>query len=154
MSEMKIRPSTTLVIATYLLALVLAGGIFYYTQDQLSQAWLLAYAIPGIMLLSAAVKHIRTRFTTLEIVGDRMKYESGMLSRTTRSMPLQKIQDVTVRQTFGQRLLGLGDLIIETAGEQSQLTIREINSPRVAAEQILDRVAQFSPPRNDKPSTK
>lgn len=154
MSEMKIRPSTTLVITTYLLALVLAGGIFYYTQDQPSQAWLLAYAIPGIMLLSAAGKHIRTRFTTLEIVGDRMKYESGMLSRTTRSMPLQKIQDVTVRQTFGQRLLGLGDLIIETAGEQSQLTIREINSPRVAAEQILDRVAQFSPPRNDKPSTK
>jgi uncharacterized membrane protein YdbT with pleckstrin-like domain len=51
---------------------------------------------------------------------------------------LHKVQDVTVHQTLGQRLLGLGDLTIETAGETSRLTIREISSPREVAERILD----------------
>jgi putative membrane protein len=138
MIEMRIRPSTTLIIVTYISALALAALILYCGMGLSNNFWMAAFVVPAWMLASAGLKHIRSNFTTIEIGGDRLKFEDGMFSKLTRSVPLHKVQDVTVHQTLGQRLLGLGDLTIETAGETSRLTIREISSPREVAERILD----------------
>ncbi|MBV6431701.1 MAG: hypothetical protein IANPNBLG_01833 [Bryobacteraceae bacterium] len=149
MPDLRIRPSATLVIATYILALAFAGGIAWLGKDAHSKVWMIAFLVPGFMLLSAASRHLRTRFTILEVVGDRLKYETGMFGKTTRSIPLHKVQDVTVRQSFWQRLMGLGDLSIETAGETSRLTIQEIRGPRSVAGQLLDKVAHPGQPNNE-----
>ncbi len=141
MTDMKIRPSTNLIVLTYVSAVVLAAVIWYFGSGFQNKYWMAAFAIPAWMALTAGMKHIRSNFTTVEIAGDRLKFEDGMFSKLTRSVPLHKVQDVTVRQTLSQRLLGLGDLSIETAGETSRLTICEIGSPRVVAEQILDLVS-------------
>lgn len=146
---MKVRPSTTLVVITYISAVLLTAVIAYigFSSKLKSDAWMVAFLIPAIMMLAAASKHMRAAFTTMELAGDRLKFESGMLSKTSRSVPLSKVQDVSVSQTVGQRLLGLGDLTIETAGESGRLKMQEINSPRVVAEKILDRVAELNPNR-------
>ena len=70
--------------------------------------------------------------------GDKLRYEIGILSKTTRTIQISKIQDVTVIQSLGQRLIGVGTLSIETAGETSRLTIANIDEPRVVAEELLD----------------
>lgn len=145
MPELKIRPSTTLATISFILAFVVAILVYYLSRQYASQAWLAAYAIPGALVAKGILGHIRAQLTHIEMVGDRLKYESGLVSKVTRSIPLAKVQDVTVRQSMSQRLVGMGDLSIETAGETSRLTISSINSPRVVAEQILDRVATLSP---------
>jgi len=130
--------------AKYALAAVLAGVVLYLWQAK-EQVYLLALlVIPLYLVITATSQLVRNRFTTMQISGDRLKYEAGMASKTARSIPLHKVQDVTVKQSFGQRLLGLGDLSIETAGETSRLTIEQIASPRVVAEQILDIVARLN----------
>jgi uncharacterized membrane protein YdbT with pleckstrin-like domain len=144
MADMKIRPSTMLVKGKYLLAAILAAGVTYIWLAKDQPYFAAGYLLPAYLLAAAAVQHLRARFTTMEIAGDRLKYEAGMASKTARSIPLHKVQDVTVHQTFAQRLLGLGDLSIETAGETSRLTIEQISAPRVVAEQILDIVAKLS----------
>jgi uncharacterized membrane protein YdbT with pleckstrin-like domain len=53
-------------------------------------------------------------------------------------MELAKVQDVTVNQTLGQRLLGTGDLSLETAGETSRIVIQSIDRPQEAADHILE----------------
>jgi len=50
---------------------------------------------------------------------------------------MAKIQDVTVRQTFGQRLMGIGDLQFESAGESSGMGMRNVDSPRKVADEII-----------------
>jgi uncharacterized membrane protein YdbT with pleckstrin-like domain len=67
-----------------------------------------------------------------------------MASKTERSIPLHKVQDVTVKQSIFQRIMGLGDISLETAGDASRLTMEEIDDPRVVAERILDRVATLN----------
>jgi uncharacterized membrane protein YdbT with pleckstrin-like domain len=76
----------------------------------------------------------------MTILDDRLRYETGLLSRTTRTILVSRVQDVTVRQRLGQRLFGLGDLSIETAGEASRLTISQVDRPQ----EIADRINQLS----------
>ena len=41
-------------------------------------------------------------------------------------------------QSLGQRLFGVGDLSIETAGETSRLTVRSIDEPQEVADRIME----------------
>lgn len=147
MPELSIRPSTTLVKVRYAFAILLTLVILYLRYAYPHKAWWAALAIPAILLITTATKHMKRRFVTLDLIGDRLKYSAGMASKTERSIPLHKVQDVTVKQTFFQRLMGLGDISLETAGDASRLTMEEIDAPRVVAETILDRVATLNKPR-------
>jgi uncharacterized membrane protein YdbT with pleckstrin-like domain len=73
----------------------------------------------------------------LTLDGDHLTLESGLLSRTRRTLDMAKVQDVTVHQTVAQRLLGVGDLCLETAGESGSLGISGIDDPRGVADEIL-----------------
>jgi len=55
-----------------------------------------------------------------------------------RIIQLSKVQDVRVIQSFGQRIFGVGDISIETAGENSRLVVANLDGPRELAEQITD----------------
>ena len=74
----------------------------------------------------------------MTMVGDKLRYETGMLSKATRTIQLSKVQDVTVRQSVAQRMGGVGDLSIETAGETSRLTFPNIDGPQAIADKIID----------------
>ncbi len=53
-------------------------------------------------------------------------------------MELAKVQDVRVDQTLGQRMLNIGDLSLETAGETSRIVMQSIDRPQEAADHILE----------------
>ena len=60
------------------------------------------------------------------------------MSKSTRLIQLPKVQDVRVLQSMGQRMLSVGDISIETAGENSRLVVENLDSPQQLAEQITD----------------
>jgi uncharacterized membrane protein YdbT with pleckstrin-like domain len=96
--------------------------------------------LPALLLLWPLKCHLRNRLTKMTILNDRLRYETGLLSRTTRTILISRVQDVTVHQRVGQRVFGLGDLSIETAGEASRLTISQIDRPQ----EIADHINQLS----------
>ena len=64
------------------------------------------------------------------VITDRRIYEvSGLLTRRVATMPLAKMTDMTYERTVLGRVLGYGDLIIESAG-QSQALNRIPHLPR------------------------
>lgn len=97
-------------------------------------AWL---ALPALLAIFVLVRHVQRRLIKLTILDDRLRYEAGVLSKTTRTMELAKVQDVRVDQTLGQRLLNVGDLSLETAGGTSRIVIQSIDRPQEAADHIL-----------------
>ena len=58
-------------------------------------------------------------------------------SKSTRNISLPKVQDARVDQSVIQRMFGVGNLSIETAGETSRLTIRNVDQPQQVADEIL-----------------
>ena len=137
---MQLRASLKFVKLGYVVSLLLAVGIAVYLfsiHNEDERMWALL-ALPALVALFAAIRHIQRRLITLTITGDRLRYEAGLLSKTTRTMGLAKIQDVRVDQTLGQRLLNIGDLSLETAGETSRIVIESIDRPQAAADHILE----------------
>ena len=149
-ARVQLRTSIKIIQIGYLLCVVLAIGIAVYllwihNQDQLMWALL---ALPALGLIILAVRHMRRRLIKLTILDDRLRYETGVLSKSTRTMELTKIQDVRVDQTLGQRMLDTGNLSLETAGESSRIVMRSIDNPHAAADRILElsRALRTNPP--------
>jgi len=140
MPAMQLRASTKFIKLGYVFCLMIALGIAVYLKStgpaDVRLWWVLI--IPGLLMIVVLTRHIERRLMKLEIMGDRLRFESGFLSKTTRTMELVKVQDVRVDQTLGQRIVGVGDLSFETAGETSRILMRSIDRPQLAADHILE----------------
>ena len=77
-----------------------------------------------------AVPFLRWRSTTYELTNRRLRLREGILSRTGRDFPLNRISDVSFKQGLIDRMFGCGQLIVESPGEQGQLILSEIPDVR------------------------
>jgi membrane protein YdbS with pleckstrin-like domain len=135
---MELYASLKFIKLSYVLALVLAVALgVYLLMDQSHPEYVWAFTVPAFLLALTAIRHVQRRLVKLTILGDRLRYESGLFSKTTRTIELMKIQDVRVDQTLGQRLVNIGNLSLETAGGTSRIEIRSIDRPQEAADHIL-----------------
>jgi uncharacterized membrane protein YdbT with pleckstrin-like domain len=137
MPELIVRPSAKLLKATYIFSGLLAVAVAVVAVAKEQSAWLYLLAVPVLLFVWAGLRHIGRRFTRLTVDGGRVRFESGILSKTARTMELGKLQDVRVDQSLGQRLLDTGDLSLETAGETSRIVIHNVDRPRQVADEIL-----------------
>ena len=145
--EMTIRPTARFLKLGAILAAVLALAleVLYLTQrGENSPLWLIA--LPPLIMLWPAERWFRRQYSRAVITGDRLRNETGVLSRSTRNIQLSKIQDVRVDQGLMQRLWNVGDLSIETAGETSRLTLRNVDRPQALADEIMGRAQQKGAP--------
>ena len=140
MPDTVIRPTTKFIKAGFVLVLLLVIAAFVvkakFLEDRPAASWLPAVA--AAFVLWPIERLIRRQMVKLTISSDKLRYEAGFLSTTTRIIQLPKVQDVRVNRTLWQRILGVGDLAIETAGESSRLVVENIDRPNVLAEQIIE----------------
>jgi len=136
---MKVRQSLKGVKIAYALVVVLAVVAYWLRASYAPDISLWAPALaPAAILLLTAIRHMRRRTTSLDVDGERLRYEAGLFSKTSRIMELSKVQDVRFDQTLGQRIIGTGDLSLETAGETSRIVMPSIDRPKEVAEHILE----------------
>ena len=140
MADIVIRPSLKFVNAGFvvvLLVIIAAAVIHYqYLADQGYGPWLPGVA--ALLLLWPIQRMLRRLTVKITISGDKLRYESGFLSKSTRIIQLSKVQDVRVNQTLGQRIFNVGDVSIETAGESSRLVVQTLDRPSAFAEEIIE----------------
>ena len=140
-AETTIRPTMKFIQIGFILALlvVIAAVVVHFqflNQPEGRTPWLPLVAV--LLLLFPLWNLVRRRFVTLTIKADKLYYEIGAISKSTRIIQIHKIQDVRVQQTLIQRMFGIGDLSIETAGETSRLTVSNLDNPKSLAEKILE----------------
>jgi len=88
----------------------------------------LAFALPFILLVIAinfALAYLRWARLTYAVRESDIRVESGLLSRSARSVPYERIQDVSLEQKFLPRLFGLTEVKFETGaggGEDLKLS--------------------------------
>jgi uncharacterized membrane protein YdbT with pleckstrin-like domain len=141
MTDLTIRPTSKFLKAgTILTALVFLGielAYFVYWREN-ENLRLLPLIVPLIFLWPLML-WLRLRSIRAYVSGDRLRYETGIGARTTRTIQLSKLQDVRVDQGLWQRIFDIGDISLETSGEASRLTIFNIDRPQAVADDLLNR---------------
>jgi uncharacterized membrane protein YdbT with pleckstrin-like domain len=82
------------------------------------------------------------RSTHYVLTNYRVLVETGVLSKSSKSSQLDKINDVSCTQSVWGRMLGFGDVVLETAGEMGATRLASVPEPIEMQKAILDAVAR------------
>ena len=100
--------------------------------------WYFSLPVALGLLLIPAYYHLKRNMVRYTLTDSKIEIDYGLIARTTRNIPLAKIQDVTVSASIPQRILGFGDVVVDNASELGGTTIlHNINNPRHYADLIL-----------------
>lgn len=88
----------------------------------------------GIALIVAATLHLGWVYlqwftTDFVLTTDRLVTRAGVLSRQTREIPIERINDLACHQSIFERLIGSGDLMVESGGERGQQKFSNVSDP-------------------------
>ncbi len=100
----------------------------------------LVFGLPQLVQIAAAVailavlvwfliRYIIWSTTSFVITTDRLINRSGVLTRSGIEIPLERVNTVFFKQTLFERMIGSGDLVIESAGEQGAQMVDNIRKP-------------------------
>ena len=101
MSEMIIRPTMKFIYMGYTVVFLIVVALAVATMRMQWPPWIPSPWqpwipwLPALLLLWPLQRHLRNRLTKMTILDDRLRYETGLLSRTTRTILVSRVQDVT-----------------------------------------------------------
>jgi uncharacterized membrane protein YdbT with pleckstrin-like domain len=146
-SDLTIRPTAKFIMVRTVFSVLvfLAVEIAWYTQWRGNEQFQFVPFVVFLVLIWPLPGAVRRQLTKTTISGDRLRYETGAFSKSTRTIQLSKLQDVRVDQSVAQRMFGVGSVSIETAGEASRLTIAGVDNPQGLADEILNRAQHGTP---------
>jgi membrane protein YdbS with pleckstrin-like domain len=101
---------------------------------------LLLLAAVAIAMLSFTGRWLSWRCTTYTLTDRRVLVGRGVLSRHTESIALDRVQDTAVRQSLLARLVGYGDVEIESAGRDGVAVLARIHDPQGFSNDLLTAV--------------
>ena len=122
-----------------LLVTVAVGAAWAVTPAGSLQASVrLAVGLAGLLVLALLVlgRVLRWLTTHFVLTTERLIFRSGVVAKFGREIPLERINDVTFTQSLFERMIGIGDLLIESAGEHGQSTFSDIRDPEAVQLQI------------------
>jgi len=106
--------------------------------------WFVWLPLALAILLIPAYYHLKRNMVRYTLTDSKIEIDHGLIARTTRNIPLSKIQDVTVSASIPQRILGFGDVVVDNASEVGGSTVlHNINNPRHYADLILRQLRRW-----------
>lgn len=145
MNDFTIRPTLKFIKAgAVAAALVFLGLEILYLVEWRDKLDTWVMALPPLLLLWPLIRWWKWRGARIIVTGDRLRYETGLVSKNVRTIELSKLQLVNVRQGMMQRMFGVGDIGFETAGQNTFLPMRDVDQPQQIADELMNR-AQGTP---------
>jgi uncharacterized membrane protein YdbT with pleckstrin-like domain len=121
----------------------------------LAAALVLAIVVHGVKVLNVASlavalaallwilgRYARWATTNFVVTSDRLIHRYGVLAKRGQEILLERINDVSYRRTLLQRVIGAGDLVIESAGEKGQEPFDHISHPERVQNTILRTIEE------------
>jgi uncharacterized membrane protein YdbT with pleckstrin-like domain len=109
----------------------------------------------GLVMLAIFPARPFTRWITSHFVvtTDRVIRRSGWIAKLWIEIPLEKISDVRYHQTIPERMIGAGDLTIESAGRSGQEQFENVRHPERVQKVIFEMKERNEAKRELEPST-
>ena len=129
-------------VVTAIAAILLVGLISAFLGDFIS---ITVAVLLGLLLFAIpAFYHLKKKLVRYRLTASQLEIDEGLISRTTRNVPIRRIQDVTVAATATQRLFGYGDLMVDNASDEGgKVVLKNIDSPREYADTLLRQMKRI-----------
>ena len=101
-----------------LIAAVLTATVLHGNSTLVFIGWLGWIAL----FLRMVWKTVNWAVDFFVVTSQRMLLTSGVLTRKVAMMPLSKVTDMSFRRSFAGRVLGYGEFIVESAGQDQALS--------------------------------
>jgi uncharacterized membrane protein YdbT with pleckstrin-like domain len=119
------------------LVLAVAFGVFVLTRGNPPAA---IEAIAGVLVLVALIwfglTYARWSTTNFVVTTDRLIYRHGVLAKHGVEIPLERVNTVFFSQSILERMVGSGDLVIESAGELGRQNFSNVRKPSAVQNEI------------------
>ena len=111
---------------------VVSGVLWLFVFGQDDRKDYLTFPI-GVIALGALVwlivRYLKWRTTYFVITSDRLIYRHGVIGKAGIEIPLERVNNVNFKQGIFERIIGAGDLLIESGGEDGQQRFTDISHP-------------------------
>jgi uncharacterized membrane protein YdbT with pleckstrin-like domain len=91
---------------------------------------LLVYVLPRLVAWATSLFVVTT---------DRIVHRRGLVAKASMEIPLEAINDVRFEQNVFERIIGAGDLVIESAGERGREVFGDIRHPEMVQREIYQQ---------------
>jgi len=118
--------------AAILLVVAIVLGIVWLALDD---SWFesgLGWIALALILVSAGwlvIRYIQWATTNFVLTSERVIFRTGMFAKSGIEIPLDRVNNVIFGQGFFERIIGAGDLLIESGGETGQQRFTDIRNP-------------------------
>lgn len=82
------------------------------------------------------VKYLTWTYTHFVLTDRRVISRSGIISKRGTEVPLDRVNNIEFTQKFWERLIGAGDLSIESAGKDGQSHFENVRHPDMVQQEI------------------
>jgi membrane protein YdbS with pleckstrin-like domain len=112
-----------------LLVLVIAGAIAAFVESVPKWvSWIVLVAL-GLSALWLAARYVRWVTSRLIVTDARVIERRGIVARSGREIPLSALTDIGYRQSIFERIIGAGNVVLESAGRRSQEVFPDLPNP-------------------------
>jgi uncharacterized membrane protein YdbT with pleckstrin-like domain len=124
------------------LALALVGVLALDgdARKYLGYVWGALAVVWAIWLL---LKFLSWRFTHFVVTSDRIIYRHGVLAKRGVEIPLERINNINFEQKIFERIIGAGDLQIDSAGKEGQSYFSDIRHPDGVQQEIYRQMESY-----------
>src|ERR1700730_2361362 len=91
----------------------------------------------ALLRLWFIVVWIRWQSTAYTLTDQRIKIETGVFGRSSKIIPIDRIQDCTTKQTLVGRMLGYGRVEVDAAGAQGAEVLDHLPNPGAFRDQVF-----------------
>lgn len=126
--QFELRPHWRAVIVPilWLVLTVFVGTWLFFMTDISWLRWVIAIAMLVLIVWRTIVRFLQWITTQYVFTNRRVITRMGLVTRKGRDMPLSKVVNVTFEVPAMGRVLNYGRLIIQTAGDDSDLIINDV----------------------------
>jgi uncharacterized membrane protein YdbT with pleckstrin-like domain len=121
------EPAFALVVAI-VLGIVVLVKTDDGTSGRRAAGWLalVLLVVTAFWLIGRYLKWVTTNFV---ITSQRLIFRQGVFAKSGIEIPLERVNNVNFNQSVFERILGAGDLLIESGGEDGQQRFTDIRHP-------------------------
>lgn len=87
------------------------------------------WVIVGVALVFLVVRTLQWRTTHFVVTSHRVIFRHGVIGKIGIDIPLERVNNVSIHQSVFERIVGAGNLLIESGGEEGQQRFTDISDP-------------------------